>query len=528
MSLFLPNWSIDRRRPNTQPDKPTVIADWTGGSGVVAAADPGVAAGITPGMPLADARAIDPDLAVLPADPAGDAAALQHLAQWCGRYCPWTAPDGGTENGSAGIWLDITGAAHLQGGEANLAADLIARLARRGISARAAIADTPGAAWAVARSGAVTRSGAVARRGQENIVIVPPGEHRAALAALPVRALRLSWAAVELLERLGLRRIGDLYDLPRPSLVLRFGLDLARRLDQALGAAAEPLSPVPPEPIRWSHRHFAEPVASPEDLAAAARELLRVLCARLEKEELGARRLRLRFHRVDGILQSIEIGTASPSREPAHLALLMLERLDTIEPALGIEDMRLDALSVEKLGAHQIDLPEFDLAKKTQTEKTGQISAMRAIGALVDRLENRLGPGAVAALCPRDSHIPERAMRRVPVFTVAAGTQWNTEKLRPIRLLPHPEPIEAVAPVPDDPPLLFRWRRLIHRVRAADGPERILGEWWREPEASPEEDDRLRDYYCVEDEGGRRFWLFRAGLHHPPNLPRWFLHGLFA
>ena len=469
---------------------------------MVTAVDHRVAAGIAPGMPLADARAIDPGLVVIPADPARDRAALARLAAWCGRYSPWTAPDG-----PDGIWLDITGAAHLRGGEAALVRDIVARLAAQGLWARAALADTPGAAWAVARAGAAPGT------------VVPPGETRAALARLPVWALRLPAETVELLDRLGLRRIGDLYPLPRPALVLRFGFSIAERLDQALGALPEPLSPLPPAPLRWSHRRFAEPIARPEDLALAIEGLAASLCSRLAAQGMGARRLLLRFYRVDGAVLRLEAGTAQPSREPRHLARLFLERLDTIEPDLGIEDMRLEASVAEPLEARQIELS----GALGSSDASGDTKD--ALAALVDRLENRLGPGAVAAFQPYDSHLPERAVRRAPVFAAAKrAASWNSERRRPVRLLARPEPIEAVAPVPDDPPLLFRWRRLVHRVRAADGPERILGEWWRSATAQA----ALRDYYCVEDTDGRRFWLFRAGLHRPQEAPRWFMHGFFA
>jgi protein ImuB len=480
MSLWLPSWPIERRRrPSASRSAPpaeaerTVIVEWVGGRGLLAAVDSRLVDSIAPGMPLADARAIAPGIVVLDADPEGDAAALRRLAHWCGRYSPWTATDG-----ADGIWLDLTGVAHLFGDEAGLAADLVARLRRQGLSARAAVADTPGAASALARAG------------REVITVVPRGATKLALALLPVATLRLPLETIELMERLGLRRIGDLYKLPRPALVARFGLTAAERLDQALGSLPEPLSPLPPAPTRSSHRRFAEPIARPEDLAAAIASLAEALCRVL----------------------ALEAGTAQASRDPRHLAHLFAERLDRIEPDLGIEDMRLEALAVEPLGSRQASLDRTGAG----TDRSDD-----ALASLVDRLENRLGAGAVTRMQPRDSHIPERAVERVPAFAPGeGGTPWDTQRMRPLRLLARPEPIEAVAPIPDDPPVLFRWRRLVHRIRAADGPERILGEWWR----SPEEETQLRDYYCVEDTDGRRFWLFRSGLH-PAH--RWFLHGVF-
>jgi len=503
MSLWLPSWPIERRRRpsasrSASPANPVLVADWVGGRGIVTAVDPGLADSLTPGMALADARAMAPQAVVLNADPAGDAAALARLAAWCGRYSPWTAPDQ-----PDGIWLDLTGAAHLSGGEHVLAEELIGRLKRFGLSARAAIAETPGAAWALAREGSA------------GIMAVPEGATRVALAPLPVRALRLAAETAELLDRLGLRRIGDLYKLPRPALVARFGFATAERLDQALGLLAEPLSPLPPAPIRSSHRRFAEPIQRPEDLAAATASLAEALCRRLAEAGAGARRLALNFYRLDGVVLTLEAGTAQASRDPRHLARLFAERLDRIEPDLGIEDMRLTALLVEPLGGEQAPLDGTGL---------GDGGADATLAALVDRLENRLGAGSVGRYRPRDSHIPERAAERVPALTTGAGgTPWQPDRLRPVRLLPRPEPIEATAPIPDDPPVQFRWRRRVHRVRAADGPERILGEWWRDPG-----EPALRDYYCVEDEEGRRFWLYRAGLHQAGTTPRWFLHGFFA
>ncbi|HTS93252.1 MAG TPA: DNA polymerase Y family protein [Stellaceae bacterium] len=500
MSLWLPSWRIERRRRSgasrsAPPDEPAVVVERVNGCERLAAVDPRLSSLLAPGMPLADARAMVPDLLAIEADPEGDAAALTRLAAWCGRYSPWTAPDG-----SDGIWFDVTGMAHLYGDEESLAADLVARLARTGFTARAAIADTAGAAWALAREGSAKAT------------VAPPDATRLALALLPVRALRLPVETVELMERLGLRRIGDLYKLPRPSLVARFGFAAAERLDQALGALPEPLSPLSPAPIRMSQRHFAEPISRPEDLAATIASLAEKLCRHLAAEGVGARKLALRFFRVDGAVIVLEAGTARASRDPRHLARLFAERLERVEPDLGIEDMRLEALVAEKLEDQQASLGN----------DAGVETADAALALLVDRLENRLGPGAVTRQRPRDSHLPERAVEPMLPFAAGeGGTPWPSDRPRPVRLLARPEPIEAVAPVPDDPPVMFRWRRLTHRVRAADGPERILGEWWRES-------DPLRDYYCVEDTDGRRFWLFRQGLHGGEAPPRWFLHGVFA
>ncbi|HEX4192465.1 MAG TPA: DNA polymerase Y family protein, partial [Stellaceae bacterium] len=455
------------------------------------------------GMGVADARALDPALLIEETDFIADAAALTKLAAWCDRFSPWVTPCG-----TDGILLDVTGCAHLFGDEAGMASQVIARLARQGIAARGAIADTLGAAWALSRFG----------RGAA--ITVPPGNAQQALADLPVAALRLEPEIVALLERLGLQRIGELYPLPRAALAARCGDSVATRLDQALGHAAEPLSPVPPAPLLWSRRSCPEPIATAEAIAAALRELLQHLMRRLTEDGLGARRLSLAAYRVDSRIERIAIGTAFPSRDTRHLWRLFEEKLEKIDPGLGIEDLVLTAESVEKLAATQLGL-DGEAARSDSAD----------LAALVDRLANRLGMRALARPVLRESHIPERAVQFVaPLEGGQMAACWNPAQLRPIRLLSRPEPIEATAPIPDDPPLLFRWRQRAHRVRAADGPERIAAEWWRQDATagSGPSAPELRDYYRVEDEEGQRFWLYRAGLYQPDIPVRWFLHGFFG
>ncbi len=534
MCLWLPRWPIDRRRGSRlpAPDRPFALTLPVGNRHLVSAINAAAEMlGITPGMSLGDARALYPALTVAEADPAGDAAALQRLARWCQRYSPWTAP-----HGSEAILLNVTGCAHLRGGETSLAGELVERLGRQGIAGRAAIADTAGAAWAVARCGGTDRA------------VVPPQATRSAIADLPVAALQLDCVLAVELERLGLRRIGDLYALPRAALAARFSEGLAMRLDQALGTAAEPLSPLPPVPARWVRRRFAEPIGAPEALANALQFLLERFCAVLGEEMLGARRLVLSCHRVDGVVAQVTIGAARPTRDPHHLFRLFAERLATIDPGLGIEDMVLAAMSVQRLAAVQLRLAEPARVqpaaacdkivpfpgKKTMARQVARallaaegrdrdVGDTAELAVLVDRLANRLGLPSVGHLEPHQSHIPEHVQRFAPVFSPPKNT-WRLNPPRPIRLLPRPEPIEAVALMPDGPPSLFHWRRLQHRVRRADGPERLCGEWWH----GSKEAGALRDYYRVEDETGRRFWLYRDGLFLAPAEPRWFLHGLFA
>ena len=417
-------------------------------------------------------------------------------------------------DGSGALWLDITGCAHLFGGEAALRLDLLERLGRRGLHARAAIADSPGAAWALARFGA------------DDAAIVQPGGSRAALGPLPVAALRLASEQTLMLERLGLARIESLYPLPRQALAARFGDDLSKRLDQALGAAAEPISPRTPLPAHRAQLGFAEPILQHEALLPVTRRLLQQLCCGLEAGSAGARRLVLAFYRVDNSTQSVAIGTSRPCRDPRQLARLFAEKLDRIDPGFGIERAILEADVVEPL------LPE-PLAWRAMG--AGDLDQARDLAPLVDRLSNRLGSEAVVRLVPRASHLPERAQRKAAPFAVSSRNQPEAQvaqalveaPTRPLRLLAWPEPIEAVAPLPDDPPVLFRWRRALHKVARVRGPERLAPEWWRLPDADP--DAATRDYFAVEDTQGGRFWLFREGLYlAEAAMPRWYLHGLFA
>jgi protein ImuB len=532
----------------------------TGGRQLLAAVNPAAAAkGLAAGMPLADALSFLPGLATRPVELAEDAAALRRLAEWCGRYSPWTAPD--DDNG---VKIDITGSAHLWGGEAALAADLSGRLARQQIVHRLAIADTLGAAWAAARFAPA-----------EDVIIASGGTHDA-IATLPIAALRLNPTLVQGLHRVGLRRIGDIMAMPRDALARRFGETVARRLDQALGELPEPLSPLGEVPTRRVRLSFAEPIADPADLARAAERLTQDLVARLAREGMGARRLDLGFHRVDGRVEHIRIGTARPSRDPAHLARLLIGKIETIDPGLGVEDTILAAFAVEPLAPEQLESPiprryphpnpppragegnggRHHSRRAPSPASGGGLGWGPSLAPLFDRIGARLGLDALTRLEPYASHIPERASAAVPIETgyrpppqpspvstgegeprsgwEGAGTMTAPIKPpRPVRLFATPEPVEAFWVLPDDPPFHFTWRRRRHQVAQADGPERVAEEWWL-PDGQPVGDgvppwspDAIRDYYRVEDETGRRFWLFRAGLPGDPP-PRWFVHGVFA
>ncbi|HYL48161.1 MAG TPA: DNA polymerase Y family protein [Stellaceae bacterium] len=447
------------------------------------------ASGIVPGQTLADARALAGDLAVAPFDPTAITRALDGIAQWCMRYTPATAPAG-----DDGIFLDLTGSAPLFGGEAALLTELVARLARQGFTAHAAVAGTPGAAWALAHFAPGT--------------IAASATERAALAGLPVEALRLAPETVTTLHRLGLRTIGALYDLSRAALARRFGNGLCRRLDQALGSVCEPISSLREVPPWRERRDFAEPLLQPEDIATTLRRLIESLCARLAAEGLGTRGLECLGFRTDGSTARARIGTGRPSRDPAHLARLFAEKLSLLDPGEGIDGMVLSPIALEPLA------PE-------QTALTRDGAQPGDLAALLDRLANRLGTTNVFTLAPVESHRPERAQRRVAPNTAARNLRWPDGTRRPLRLFADPEAIEAEAAAPEEAPLHFTWRHVRHCIQHAEGPERIAAEWWRDAAPAARE---TRDYYRVEDEDGGRFWLYRQGAGE---ASRWYLHGLF-
>ncbi len=460
--------------------------------------------GLFVGQKATDAAALVPELVLADADPDADAAALTALADWCARFSPAVAVDP-----PDGLCLDITGVAHLWGSERAMAKDLTARLARNGVAVRVAIAGTPGAAWALAHFG-------------EAGAILAPGGEAVALGPLPSAALRLAPEEAAQIVRLGLATVGSLEALPRSQITRRFGPGVVLRLDQALGQVREALTFRRP-PTPWFARlAFAEPISVPEDLARAARDIAGRLCARLEAQGRGARRFELCFHRLDGALHRLIVGLALPGREAGAIARLLIPKLETVDPGFGIEVVTLAAEGVEALSARQGRLDE-----------DRDIAPEEGVAPLVDRLANRLGEEAVWRAEPFPSHDPERAVRRQPPLSPTApsgspsGVGWDPRRPRPLRLFRRPEPIEAMAPVPDDPPVFFRWRGAGHRVRRAEGPERLAEEWWRHPfeDAGPA---RVRDYYRVEDEAGARFWVFRDGLYEPGAHPRWWLHGLFG
>jgi protein ImuB len=495
-------WPTDRWRRQqgtAAPDsrQAVVTRSHDGRRWVIGAADAAARAmGLRPGMPVAQAQAMRPDLTVIDADAAGDAAGLRDVAAWCQGYAPLTAADP-----PDGIRIDSTGADHLQGGEAAMLADLRERLARGGFAARAAVADTPGAAWALARYG------------DRPLIVASPSGAAATLAPLPVASLRLPAETVAGLDRLGFTRVGQLAEAPRAPLARRFGPALMRQLDLATGAAFEPLEPVPPRTLIRQRLTFVEPLLTAEAFATVIARLCRAVCAALERRGEGARRLDLVFERVDGTMQLLAVGTARPVRDAPHLARLLGERIETIDPGLGVEAMTLW-------------VPLAEAAPTGQTNALGDGGRVD-LGPLVDRLVARFGAEHVYRLAPVESDVPERSVARVAALSPAPslGRSWPKALPRPLRLLTPPQPVQAMALLPDQPPVAFTWRRMRHRVRRADGPERIFGEWWRRDG----EMRAVRDYWAVEDEAGDRFWLYRSGDGVEPvtgNLA-WFLHGIF-
>lgn len=464
-------------------------------------------AGAAPGQSLADARALAPETAAADADPAADARALDRLADWCGRYTPWAAVDRSSPAdlvGGGGLWLDITGCAHLFGGEAQLIADLVNRLAGFGLTARAAAADTAGAAWAWARFGDPARP------------ILEGGTQPEALAPLPVHALRLTPADADTLVRLGLRTVGELVRIPRASLAARFGDGVRDKLDRAFGNAREPLSPAEQRPPEEERRAFAEPVMTPDALARVLADLLVRMAARLERRGLGARRLTYTLYRIDGSTARATVGTSRPVREPRHLARLFAPKLEALDPEPGVEVAVLAAPLTAPFETAQG-------AMKGATVQAGGAVLPAEAAELLDRLANRLGGERVGRLAPREAALPEARAAFAPGLAEAPAGWGNWPEVAPgstgpLRLLPKAEPLEDGAEDKaadhDAPPATFTWRRREHRVRRAEGPERLLGPWWRG-------DESARDYYRIEDQDGRGFWLYRDLATR-----RWYLHGL--
>jgi protein ImuB len=519
VSVWLPRWPILRflaaqaRNPScapVDPERPFVLAtDASGGPRIAASNEAAEREGLAAGDLLADARAKAEMLQVRTADRAADDVALRRLVLWATRYTPIVSP-WGEGNGADGFFLDITGAAHLFGGEEALLADLARRLQGFGLPARLAIAGTAGAAWALARFHSA------------RTLILLSGQEREALASLPIEALRLTRETRATLRRLGFKRVGTLIDKPRAPFAARFEAELLQRLDQAFGRAPEPLPLIAPPPVYHHRRHLLEPIVTQEAIVAVAARLVQDLVPILLRDGVGARCLRLMLYRLDGEVTAIDIGLALPTRNAAHVSRLIDLKLERIAESFdadfaygfGFEALDLAVTVAERIEERQLEMNA--VADASEEERCA---------ALLDSLRQRLGPASVRRLQPVASHLPERAeilrAAAADIFTWPVSDPARSRP-RPLFLLARAEPAEVTALVPEGPPRRFRWRGAIHEVVDAQGPERIACEWWRH-------DQPTRDYFLVEDGGGRRFWLYRQGLYGRGTAePRWFVHGLFA
>ena len=547
LSLWLPYLATDRIRRTGHPSIPgqrslptATCLDHEEDQPLIALCPRAEQAGLKAGMTRQEAVRRIPNLLVCPADPKGDERHLRSLLSLCQLHTPFVAIDRSfTANSGASLWLDIGNAAHLSGGEASLLARLLGRCRKEGLTAKAAIADHPGSAWAACRFGSDEQR------------ILPANGARVALAPWPIKALRLEDEDCARVESAGLDRIEHLYALPRRSLSARFGDHVASRLDQALGLVDEPIAVDTPLPAQQAQMIFADPITDPDALPSLIERLLRQLCIGLEAAGLGLRRLTLALYRVDNSAVTCSIGADRPSRDMAYLSGLIGNRFDGIDLGFGLERVILDAVEIEPLLPECIswrglgtaaDDPLPDLAFKNQA--LGQDSwTCHGPPAFT---EGRQRSGPVNATAPS---LPPflAAGRSLPVSdgtaALACVEQPTFEETapRPLRLLRQPEPIEAIASLPGEPPVLFRWRRQLHKVIGARGPETVAPDWWHLPETdqtpSPKRDCKqesnttpARDYFAVEDSEGARFWLFREGRYDEVSarLPRWFLHGVFG
>ncbi|AGS24441.1 DNA-repair protein ImuB 2 (plasmid) [Rhizobium etli bv. mimosae str. Mim1] len=451
-------------------------------------------AGLHVGMPAAKAQAIVQGLQMVDADPVADATALERLALWAlTQYSPVVAMDA-----PDGIVMDTEGADHLQGGEALMLSGIVNRFHARGLTTRVAIADSWGAAYALARAG------------KRETVIAPRGETPRFVERLPISLLRLP-ETVTSLRTLGFQRVGELAATPRAPLALRFGPELSRRLDQMYGRLPEPIEPIRPIDAVEVTRAFAEPIGAPESIAKYVSRLVVALCGALEKKGLGVRRADLLVHKVDNTMQAIRAGTAKPARDVAWLTKLFKDRIEKIEPGFGIEKLSLVAVIAEPL---------------TETQKASSLieEDVVDITPLIDVIGNR--GQRVYRVAPVASDVPERSVTRIAAMAEASGASWSLHWPRPVRLLARPELVEVIALMPDHPPVSITWRGKRRRVIRADGPERIFGEWW----TRSSEFDAVRDYFVIEDDAGERFWIFRSGdgVDAATGSHKWFMHGVFA
>ncbi len=446
--------------------------------------------GIYENMVLADCKALVPELTVLDYDVAEPKKLLHALAEWCIRYSPFISIDLPDV-----LILDVSGCTHLWGGEENYLKDIHKKFNEFGYTIRSAMADTIGTAWAVCRFGA-------------NASIIETGKEISVLSSLPPAALRLEQSILDKLDKLGLKTIGSFIKIPNSALRRRFGQTILQRIAQALGEEMEITEPVQPLVPFQERLPSLEPIRTAEGIEIAIKELLQMLCGRLQKEMKGLRKCMLTCYRIDGAIERIEIGTSKASRNTLHLFKLFENKITTIEPDLGIELFVMDAPVVEELHSSQDAL--WTVSGKDES----------VIAELLDRLSGKTGVHAIHRFLPAEHYWPERSFKEATSLSEKPSTEWRTDLPRPLHILPVPELIEVSVPIPDYPPLLFIYKGIRRKVTKADGPERIEQEWWLQ-------NGLYRDYYCVEDEHGARYWLFRSGEYDSDNV-RWFIHGFFT
>ncbi|MBV7407569.1 DNA polymerase Y family protein [Maritimibacter sp. DP1N21-5] len=569
LSLWFPRLAAERliRLERGLPPGPFVVVEDQRGAQVISSLNLEASqAGLTPGQPLRDARAMCAGLVARPANRVAEAGFLTTLRRWSGKFTPWVA-----EAPPDGLILDITGCAHLFGGEEPLARAVDEDCAALGLTVRLGIADSLGAAWALARfSGSAaggyrnsdaidqearaTRSRAAKRRHWTRGGEVPGlrverpiapriaavGQTRQAIGPLPVAALRLDPETVAGLNRLGLRRIEDLIGTPRAGLARRFGRHMVQRLDQALGVEPEPVSPARPPQVFAVRMRMPDPIGLLDDISAALDRLLPELGERLARAGRGARRIRAEFFRADHTMDWIDVGLARPSADPDRIRPLLALRLSDLDAGFGIDQVRVIATVHEAI----------HLREHAGHANAGAAVSSRGATARLDdllgRIGARLGLDAMTRLHPAESHIPEKTALVLSAAFSEPATHWAPPpRDRPLRLWPS-EPITPVAPetgqvagvVPERwperrperrpereraLPACFRWRGRVHRVLAGRGPERILPEWWLD---SPEWRSGPRDYWIVTTERGERLWLYYA--HGGEMSAGWFCQGDFG
>ena len=486
---LMTDWIL-RRQPELK-DIPFALAIADRGRRVVKAANQlAEAKGVYVNMVVADCKAIFPELQVLDYDPEQSHKLLTALAEWCIRYAPVVAID--LPNG---LLLDASGCTHLWNGEEAYLKIIHERFKKIGYNTQLAISDTIGCSWAMCRFG-------------NTISNVPPTKQVEALSFLPPAALRLEDTITDKLTKLGLQTIASFSNMPRTALRRRFGASLLTRLDQAIGAAFEMLEPVKPIPPYEERLPSMEPILTATGIEIALKNLLQTLCERLSLESKGLRACAFTCHRLDGTSQRIEVGTNRPSRNTKHLFKLFELKIQQIEPDLGIELFTLEAAVVEELQNIQDAL--WSVNSKNESD----------IAELLDRIAGKTGANSIHRYLPAEHYWPERSIKVISSLTEKSETTWRTDLPRPVHLLKKPEPIEVSVPIPDYPPLLFNYKGTLHTVKKADGPERIEQEWWSDK-------SEYRDYYCLEDELGGRYWVFRLGDYLTGD-PKWFIHGFFA